>query len=63
MLAADGGYAAKSWKENLTPGLVVNRLAAQKSLDFLRQTAADPNCIKCLANHDPNVKPHTITLD
>ena len=62
MLAADGGYAAKSWQENLTPGLVVNRFAAQKSLDFLKETAKDPNCIECLANHDPNVQPHTITL-
>lgn len=62
MLAADGGYAAKSWQENLTPGLVVNRFAAQKSLDFLKETAKDPNCVECLANHDPNVQPHTITF-
>lgn len=62
MLAADGGYAAKSWQEGLTPGLVVDRFAAQKSLAFLTQTANDPACIECLANHDPNVRPHTITL-
>jgi hypothetical protein len=28
MLASDGGYAAKSWIENLTPGVVIDRKAA-----------------------------------
>lgn len=62
LLAADGGYAAKSWEQNLTPGVVINRLAAQKSLDYLAKVSKDPNCIELLANHDPNVKPHVITL-
>lgn len=62
MLAADAGYAAKSWKEDLTPGVVVNRQQAQKSLDYIGKVAKDPQCIECLANHDPLVKPHTIVL-
>lgn len=62
MLAADAGYAAKSWEENLTPSLVINRVEAQESLDYIAQSAKDPNCVACLANHDPDVKPHVITL-
>lgn len=56
LLAADAGYAEKSWKENLTPGVVNNRDQAQKSLDWVKSVSEDPNCIKVLANHDPNVK-------
>lgn len=62
MLAADAGYAAKSWREGLTPGVVINRAAARKSLHYIGQVAQDPRCIECLANHDALVKPHTITL-
>lgn len=63
MLAADAGYAAKSWQENLTPGVVINRAEAQKSLNYIAKVAQDPNCVECLANHDANVQPHVITLD
>lgn len=62
MLASDGGYAAKSWIENLTPGVVIDRKAAQKSLNYLAKTAKDHNCLECIANHDPVVRPHEIIL-
>lgn len=67
MLAADAGYAAKSWEEGLTPGVVItgvviNRDQARKSLNYIGKVAQDPNCVECLANHDTKVKPHVITL-
>lgn len=62
MLAADAGYAAKSWEEGLTPGVVINRDQARKSLNYIGKVAQDPNCVECLANHDAKVKPHVITL-
>ncbi|MDM8220360.1 MBL fold metallo-hydrolase [Limosilactobacillus mucosae] len=62
MLASDGGYAAKSWIENLTPGIVIDRKAAQRSLNYLAEVAKDQYCIECIANHDPAVQPHEIVL-
>ncbi|MCH3922060.1 N-acyl homoserine lactonase family protein [Limosilactobacillus sp.] len=62
MLAADAGYAAKSWEENLTPGVVIDRAEAQKSLNYIAKVAQDPKCVECLANHDAAVRPHVITL-
>ena len=63
MLAADAGYAAKSWEEGLTPGVVINRDQSRKSLNYIAEVAKDPNCVECLANHDAKVKPHIITLE
>ena len=62
LLTSDAGYAAKSWKENLTPGVVNNREKAQKSLDWVRETVEDPHCVLALANHDPEVEPQVIEI-
>ncbi|MBM7642707.1 N-acyl homoserine lactonase family protein [Streptococcus loxodontisalivarius] len=62
LLASDAGYAARSWEENLTPGVVEDRSQAQKSLDWVKTQVDNPNCISVLANHDSKVKPHIITL-
>ena len=62
LLTSDAGYAAESWKENLTPGVVNNREQAQASLDWVRQTVNDPHCLLALANHDPEVKPQVIEV-
>ena len=62
MLASDGGYAAKSWIENLTPGVVIDRKAAKRSLNYLAEVAKDQYCVECTANHDPAVQPHEIVL-
>lgn len=62
LLAADVGYASDSWKQMLTPGICTDRKAAIQSLAWVKENASDPNCVEVLANHDPNVKQHTITL-
>ncbi|MGV3041695.1 N-acyl homoserine lactonase family protein [Staphylococcus rostri] len=62
LLAADVGYANKSWEENILPGVLDNKKEAQASLNWVRQKAADENCIESLANHDAETKPHTIVL-
>ena len=62
LLTSDVGYAAKSWKENLTPGVVVDRRQAQKSLDWVKEQVKDVNCIMAVANHDIDVEPQVIEL-
>lgn len=62
LLAADVGYATRSWEEMLTPGICTNRKAAITSLGWVRDMAHDPNCIETLANHDTNTNQHVITL-
>lgn len=62
LLASDVGYAAKSWQENVLPGVLVDKEDAQLSLDWVKKMTNDKNCIEAIANHDANVKPHVITL-
>lgn len=62
VLAADVGYARESWEKMVTPGIVVDRKAAIESLAWIKQEAAKPNVVEALANHDPQVMPHVVTL-
>ncbi len=62
LLAADVGYANRSWKEMLTPGICVDRKKAIISLGWMRDMAEHEDCLVALANHDTQTKPQTITL-
>jgi glyoxylase-like metal-dependent hydrolase (beta-lactamase superfamily II) len=62
LLCADTGYAEKSWKEMILPGLTTDKKKAQASLAWVKEMSQKENCIEVLANHDPAVKPHTIEL-
>lgn len=62
LLAADTGYAKRSWEEMITPGICLNRKDAITSLGWVHEAAHDPKCIETLANHDPQVEQHVITL-
>jgi hypothetical protein len=62
LLAADVGYANRSWEDMLTPGICTSRKAAITSLGWVRDMAHDPNCIEALANHDTHTDQHVITL-
>lgn len=62
LLASDVGYANKSWKENILPGVFVDKKDAQESLDWVKFISQDENCIKSIANHDTKTEPHTIVL-
>lgn len=62
ILAGDAAYTQQSFEEHIIPGFIVNKAEAEKSLEWLCQCQNDPNCIEVLANHDPSVKEHTITL-
>jgi len=62
VLAADVGYAQRSWEEMLTPGICPSRKQAITSLGWLRDVAADSQCLAALANHDPATKQQVLTL-
>lgn len=62
LLAADTGYAARSWEEMLTPGICTNRKDAITSLGWVREQAHSEKCIAAIANHDPKVDSQIIEL-
>lgn len=62
LLVSDGGYSKKSWKEMILPGIASDRKSQKKSLEWIRELSADEKCIEVLANHDTEIKPHTINL-
>ena len=62
LLFSDGGYAKKSWEEQITSGIADDKQLQKKSLSWIREQSLNSNCIESLANHDPEVTPHVICL-
>ena len=62
LLYSDGGYAEKSWREMITPGICMDKVQQRKSLEWIREQSLDEKCLESLANHDPDVIPHTISF-
>ncbi len=62
LLFSDGGYAERSWKELISPGITLNSDETMKSLEWIKKMSLDKNCIESLANHDVDIKPHIIRL-
>lgn len=60
LLFADGGYATKSWRDMITSGITLDKRLQRQSLQWIREQSLSPNCIKSLATHDTDVKPHVI---
>ncbi|TFE00662.1 N-acyl homoserine lactonase family protein [Jeotgalibacillus salarius] len=61
VLASDIGYAERSWKEMMLPGLTTNQDAAYQSLKWLRDFSERDDCYRVIANHDTTIKPGIIT--
>lgn len=62
LLFSDGGYGTKSWQDMITSGISMDKKAQKKSLEWIREQSLDENCVESLANHDPDIKPHTIVI-
>ncbi len=62
LLFFDGGYATRSWKEMIRPGISMDPGRQMASLAWIRDQSLDPDCAESLANHDSDVAPHTIRL-
>ncbi len=55
---SDGGYATRSWKEMLLPGVCEDKEAARKSLEWIREISLSDSCIDSFACHDSEIAPH-----
>lgn len=62
LLFSDGGYAKKSWEEQITSGIADDKEMQKKSLEWIREQSLDQDCVEALANHDPDIEPHLIKL-
>lgn len=62
LLTSDCGYAKKYWEKMILPGVSINKKQLIKSLEWEREMSEKSNCVEIIANHDRNVKPHTIIL-
>lgn len=62
LLFADGGYAKRSWDEQITSGIAADREAQKKSLAWIKEQSISENCVESLANHDAAIKPHIVKL-
>lgn len=62
LLFSDGGYARKSWEEQITSGIAADKQLQKQSLAWIREQSLDENCVESLANHDPDIAPHIIEL-
>lgn len=62
LLYSDGGYAAKSWQRLICSGIATDREKQRKSLAWIAKMSGNENCVESIANHDPDVVPHTIQL-
>jgi N-acyl homoserine lactone hydrolase len=62
LLAADTGYAKKSWEKMILPGVQVDKQEVVESLKWMKSMAENPNCIEAIANHDVDVHPKIMEL-
>jgi N-acyl homoserine lactone hydrolase len=61
LLISDVGYAERSWRDFVLPGITTNRKEATDSLRWVQQFSQREDCVMVLANHDPHISPHIIT--
>ncbi len=62
LLFSDGGYARRSWEEQITSGIAADKQLQKQSLAWIREQSLDSDCVESLANHDSGIEPHTIEL-
>ncbi|MDO4345670.1 MAG: MBL fold metallo-hydrolase [Eubacteriales bacterium] len=62
LLYSDGGYASKSWKQLICSGIAMDKEKQAKSLAWIAKMSVCKDCVESIANHDPDVIPHTIRL-
>lgn len=62
LLYSDGGYASKSWQQLICSGIATDREKQYQSLEWISKMSSSKDCLESIANHDPDVIPHTIRL-
>lgn len=62
LLFSDGGYSKKSWEWGIIPGITMDKTKTEVSLAWISRMSSNEKCVESLANHDPEIIPHTILL-
>lgn len=62
LLTADAAFSPRNWKQLITPGYGFDRDAQLKSLRWIAEQAADPDCVAVLCSHDPASQPRTLAF-
>lgn len=62
LLYSDGGYATESWQRMICSGIATDRKQQYRSLAWIARMSVRGDCLESVANHDPEVIPHTIRL-
>ncbi|MBQ3701392.1 MAG: N-acyl homoserine lactonase family protein [Oscillospiraceae bacterium] len=62
LLTADAAFSPRNWQDMIVPGFGFAREWQRKSLRWIADMAADPNCAAVLCSHDPDVKPGVIAI-
>ncbi len=62
LLYSDGGYSSRSWQQLICSGIATDKKHQIQSLKWIAKMSRNKNCLESLANHDPDVIPHTILL-
>ena len=62
LLAADAAFSPRNWQEMITPGFGFDRETQLKSLRWIAEMAADPDCAAVLCSHDAKTSPGYVEL-
>lgn len=62
LLIGDVGYMRASWEKQILPGIVADKKAEVKSLEWVKKMSEQEDCVEILANHDQEVVPHVVEL-
>ena len=55
LLAADAAISPRNWEEMKAAGLGADKDLQMKTLRWITKTADDPDCVKVLCSHDPEI--------
>ena len=56
LLAADAAVSPRNWEEMKAAGLGAERGLQLKTLNWIAKTANEPDCLKVLCSHDPEIE-------
>ncbi len=62
LLCSDVGYMQESWKNLITPGITTDKAKALSCLQWVKEMSEREECVRIIANHDPEMHPQVIVL-
>ena len=62
LLAADAAVSSHNWETMRPAGLGADAELQKKTLRWISEAASDPDCVRVLCSHDPDIQPQTISF-